>query len=141
MMVVLGSASHSLFVQAAWSAAAGRAAGTGPAAIAFAERVSWAVHDLGGMIVPYGALTASAMLLALLCAGAVARFSGHRTVVFGLAGAAAIWVLFTMLRLFLGTVGVFGARGPAGLAGQMAAGCAAALLFARLTAGLKKAVK
>jgi hypothetical protein len=134
VMVVLGSAAHSFFVQQAWSAAAGLADGTAPAAIPFADRVSWAVHDLGGMIVGYSALTSIALLSAFLIAGAVARFSGHRVVVFGVGGALALFVLFTVLRMVLGSVGIFGARGATGLAAQMAVGLVAAVLFAQLTA-------
>jgi hypothetical protein len=133
VMVVAGSATHSYFVQEAWSAAAGRAAGTAPAAIPIADRISWAAHDLAAMIVPYASTTSIALLIAFLAAGALARFSGGRTIVFGIAGATAIFVLFTVLRRLLGTVGIFGARGPVGLAAQMAVGMVAGLLFAQLT--------
>jgi hypothetical protein len=129
-MVVLGSAAHSYFVQRAWSGAAGRPHGTVPAAIPFADRISWVAHDLFGMILPYSALTAIALLVAFLIAGALARFSGFRVIVFGLAGALALFALFTIMKSALGTVGVFGARGPAGLAAQMAVGAIAGVLFA-----------
>jgi hypothetical protein len=132
-MVVLGSAAHSFFVQRAWSSAAGHAFGTAPVAIPFADRISWAAHDLVGMIVPYSLVTSIALLVALLIAGALARLTGFRAIVFGVAGAMALFVLFTILRNVLGTVGIFGARGPAGLAGQMAVGAVAGVLFARLT--------
>jgi hypothetical protein len=134
VMVVLGSAAHSYLVQEAWSVAAGHGDGTGPAAIPFADRISWAVHDLGGMIQPYAALTSIALLIAFLAAGVVARFSGRRVIVFGLAGALALFTLFTVLRMVLGTAGIFGARGAIGVAAQMAAGLVAGVLFARLTA-------
>ena len=133
VMVVLGSAAHSYFVQVAWSMAAGLAAGTRAAAIPLGDRVSWAVHDLFGMILPYGAVTSIALLIAFLGAGALARISGHRVVAFGVAGASAIFVLFTALKLLMGTVGIFGARGAMGLAAQMAAGLCAGVLFARLS--------
>ena len=133
VMVVLGSAAHLYFVQEAWSVAAGHANGTSPAAIPFADRVSWAVHDLGGMIRPYGVVTTIALLIACLTAGAVARFSGRRAMVFGVAGALALLVLFTVLKMLLGTIGIFGARGAGGLAAQMAAGLIAGVLFAQLT--------
>ena len=131
--VLLGSATSSYFVQRAWSGAAGEASGTAPVPIPFADRIAWATHDLVGMIVPYCGLTALALLIAFLVAGAVARFSGARPLVFALAGAVALFALFTTLRNVLGTVGVFGARGPAGLAAQMAIGAIAGILFARLT--------
>jgi len=133
VMVVLGSAAHSYFVQLAWSRAAGLAAGMPHAAIPLADRVSWAVHDLFGMILPYSAVTSIALLVAFLAAGVLTRFSGHRAIVFGVAGAAAIFVLFTAFRMLLGTVGIFGARGAMGLAAQMAVGLFAGLLFAKLT--------
>jgi hypothetical protein len=133
-MVLLGSVAHSYFVQQAWSMAAGHAYGTAPAAIPFVDRISWAAHDLIGILLPYGALTSIALLVAFLIAGALARFSGFRVIVFGIAGALALFVLFMTMRRLLGTVGIFGARGPAGLAAQMAIGAIAGVVFARLTA-------
>jgi len=135
VMAVLGSVAHSYFVQQAWSVAAGLADGAGAAPIPFADRISWAAHDLGGMMFPYAAVTSIALLIAFLIAGVIARFSGLRVLIFGFAGAFAIYVLFTALKFFLGTVGIFGARGAIGLAAQMAIGLAAGLLFAHLTAG------
>lgn len=132
-MLLLGSAAHSFFVQRAWSGAAGLAAAGAPAAIPFSDRISWAAHDVVGIFVPYFALTSIALLLAFLIAGALARFTGSRAIVFSLGGALALFVLFTTLRQVLGTVGIFGARGPAGLAAQMAVGALAGLIFAQLT--------
>jgi len=132
-MVVLGSATHSYFVQRAWSGAAGQAYGTAPAAIPFADRISWAAHDLFGMLLPYCVLTSIALFVAFLIAGALVRFTGFRVIVFGLAGASALFVLFTVMRLMLGSVGVFGARGATGIAGQMVVGAIAGVLFARLS--------
>jgi hypothetical protein len=133
VMVLLGSAAHSYFVQRAWAGAAGHALGTAPAGIPFAARIAWAAHDLVGMFVLYGSITSIALLIAFLIAGLLARFIGFRVIVFGVAGALALFALFTIVRAALGTVGIFGARGPAGLAAQMAAGAIAGVLFARLT--------
>jgi hypothetical protein len=133
VMIVLGSAAHSYFVQQAWSIAAGHGDGTSAAAIPFADRISWGAHDLLGMIVPYSAVTSTALLIAFLMAGALARLVGFRAIVFGAAGALALFVLFMLLRAVLGTVGIFGARGPMGLAAQMAAGLLAGVLFTKLT--------
>ena len=132
-MVVFGSAAHSYFVQRAWSSAAGHAFGTPPASIPFADRISWIAHDLAGMFLPYCVLTSIALFVAFLIAGALARFTGFRVIIFAVAGALSLFVLFTVMRQVLGTVGVFGARGPAGLAAQMAVGAIAGVLFARLT--------
>jgi hypothetical protein len=132
-MVLLGSATSSYFVQRAWSGAAGHADATAPAAIPFSDRISWAAHDLVGMFVPYCSVTSIALLIAFLIAGVLARFTGLRVIVFGLGGALALFALFTILRSVLGTVGIFGARGPMGLAAQMAVGAVAGVLFAQLT--------
>jgi len=59
---------------------------------------------------------------------------GLRVIVVVIAGALALFVLFMTMRRLLGTVGIFGARGPAGLAAQMAIGAIAGVVFARLTA-------
>ena len=132
-MVLLGSAAQSYFDQQAWSSAAGHAYGTAPAAIPLADRISWAVHDLFGMFLHYCPVTSTALFVAFMVAGGLARFTGFRVIVFGLAGALALFVLFTVMKSVLGTVGIFGARGPAGLAAQMAVGAVAGVLFARLT--------
>ncbi|MFI4889544.1 MAG: hypothetical protein ACHQIL_03335 [Steroidobacterales bacterium] len=136
VMVVLGSAAHSYLVQQAWSMAAGWAEGTDQVGIPLAERMTWAAHDLVGMIRSYGVLVSIALFIAFLAAGALARFTGHRTIVFGASGAAAIFVMFTALRTLQGTVFIFGARGTTGLAAQMAVGLIAAIAFAQLTASL-----
>src|ERR1700733_8094544 len=104
-MVGLGSATSAYFVQRAWSGAAGLADGAVPAAIPFADRISWAAHDLFGMFLLYCPLTAIALLIAFLLAGALAHFTGLRMFIFGLAGALALFALFTILRNVLGTVG------------------------------------
>jgi len=143
-MVVLGSTAHSLFVQHAWLNAAAQtaaASGSPPFAVAIAagERIDWILHDLVGLQPLYGALVAIALLLGLLTAGAVARFTGGRVAIFAIAGASCILAMFSILKLTLGTVGIFGARGAAGLGAQMLAGLVAAVLFAVVTRGRKPA--
>jgi len=130
LMVVLGSTAHSYFVQHSWAGAAGLADGSAPVAIPVADRLAWAAHDLVGMFPGYPAVTSAALLVGFLVAGAVARLSGFRPWVFAAAGAGAIFVMFRVMRLVLGSVGIFGARGAFGLLAQMAAGCAAGALFA-----------
>lgn len=126
--VVLGSVAHSLMVQQAWLDAGGAATG-----LAVTDRLAWMAHDLVGMLPLYGALVSGALLIAFLAAGLVARFTGLRAVVFTVAGAVALFTMFTLMKMQLGTVGVFGARGNLGLAAQMFAGAMAGLLFARLS--------
>jgi hypothetical protein len=132
VMLVLGTAAHSFMVQEAWSAAVQQGEGAAPA-LALADRISWFTHDLVGMAPLFGALAAIALFVAFLAGTLVARFTGLRPVVFAVAGAVAIFVLFTALKWQLGTVGVFGARGMTGLGLQMAAGLIAGLVFAALT--------
>lgn len=132
-MVVLGSIAQSYFVQEAWSAAAGQAEGAGPVALSAIERLNWIGHDLIGLQPLYGVICAVALLIAFLAATLLSRFTGLRAIVFPVAGALAIFVLFTLLKMNLGTVGVFGARGEMGLGAQMLAGLIAGVLFATLT--------
>lgn len=137
VMVVLGTLAHSLMVQQAWIDAANMGDDSVPAALSFGERASWFLTDLVGMetnVPPYGALTSIALLIGFLAAGLVARFTGLRPIVFAVAGAVAIFVLFFALKSALGTVGVFGARGTLGLSLQIAAGLIAGWVFAQLTA-------
>jgi hypothetical protein len=140
VMAVLGAAMHSLFVQEAWLAAATQANTGYPAALTVSDRLAWIGHDIVGMhfgtapnAPPYGVLTSVGLLVAFFAAGLVARFTGLRLIVFAVAGAVAMFVLFTALKAALGTVGVFGARGTFGLAGQMVVGAIAGFVFARMT--------
>ena len=130
-LVVLGSIAHSIFVQRAWVHAAAQS-GLAAEGIPFADRLRWIGHDLIGLQPVYGGLAAIALLLGLLVAGAIVRYTGYRRVIFALAGAACMFTMFTILKAVLGTVGVFGARGG-GLLFQVLAGLVAAVLFAKLT--------
>ena len=127
-MALLGSVAHSLFVQQAWIDAAGAAT-----QLSVSERLGWIAHDIVGLEPLFGALAAVALLVAFLVSGLVARFTGLRAIVFAVAGAVAIFVLFTTMKSVLGTVGVFGARGTMGLGAQMIAGLIAGLVFAMMT--------
>lgn len=128
--VALGSTAHSLFIMDAWSHAAGQGAGTEPAALSIGDRISWITHDIVGMGPMYATLAGIAYLIAFIAAGLLARITGLRTVVFIVAGAVAMVILFMTLKMVLGTVGVFGARGTYGLAAQALVGAIAGLLFA-----------
>jgi hypothetical protein len=132
-LVVLGCITQSLFVQQAWSVAAGQADGGVPAAISTADRIGWIAHDFTGIFVSYGAVTASTLLVALLVAGWLNRLTGHRAMLYGVISAMAILTVFMLLRRLLGTVGIFGVRGAFGLAAQMAIALVAGILFAHLT--------
>lgn len=129
-MVVLGSLAHSWFVQQAWLEAAAISGSVPDAQLTVTDRLSWMAHDVVGLQPLYGALTAIALLVAFLVSGLVARFTGLRTIVFAVAGAVAIFVMFTVMKSQLGTVGVFGARGTMGLGAQVIAGLVAGLVFA-----------
>lgn len=131
VMVVLGSLSHSLFVQAAWMQAAGAES------IPYSDRVSWILHDIVGLQPLYAGLVSAALLIAFLVASLVGRFAGLRTILLAGAGAFAIFVMYTLMRSQLGTVGVFGARGTWGLSAQMTAGLLAGLTFAWMSRSRK----
>ncbi len=133
VMITCGSVTQSLLVQRAWSIAAGQAEHGAPVPIPVADRIHWVGHDFAGIFISYGGVTAGTLLVAWLAAGALARFTGHRVAVFGLGSALGIFVLFTLLRRVLGTVGIFGVRGVLGLATQMALALVAGILFARFT--------
>jgi hypothetical protein len=75
-------------------------------------------------------IIAIALLVAFPVAGLVARLApGLRWFVFMVAGAVAMFAIFTALKSSLGTVGLFGARGTMGLALQMGAGALGGLIF------------
>jgi hypothetical protein len=133
VLVVSGSFMQSYLVQQAWSVAAGHAGGGPPATLALSERIAWAGHDFAGIFLQYGALTAGTLLVALLVAGAIARVTGRRVIVFAISSALGIFTLFTAVRSILGTVGIFGVRGTTGLATQMVIALGAGMLFALLT--------
>ncbi len=130
LTVVLGVTTHSLFVMDAWANAAGQADGSAPPALAFSDRIGWIAHDIVGMGLMYGTLVGIALAVAFVAASFLARVTGLRTIVFAVAGAVAMIVLFETLRAELGTVGVFGARGMVGTAAQAGVGALAGLLFA-----------
>lgn len=132
LMAALGSLAQTWFVQEAWLEAAAMSGGT-LAQLTLPERLSWMLDDVVGLQPLYGGLTTSALLVSFLAAGLVARFTGLRTIVFAVAGGVAIFVMFTLMKNVLGTVGVFGARGPMGLGVQAFAGVLAGLLFAMMT--------
>jgi glucose/arabinose dehydrogenase len=134
VMVISGSFAHALFVQRAWSLAAAHAArATEAVSIPFGDRVHWAAHDLVGMASSYATLLAMALCIAFLGAGVVIRFTRRRVVMFTLAGGVAVFVMFTALWFFLGTSGVFGARGVTGLSTQVLIGLSSGVLFSQLT--------
>ena len=141
-MVLLGSAAHSYFVQQAWSSAAGHAYGTAPVAIPFADRISWAAHDLFGMFVPYCTVMSIALLVAFVIAGALARFTRFRVILFGFAGALALFVLIYGHEESAGNGGHFrGTRTsrPRGANGNWR-GCRRALRAPHATAGIRPTV-
>lgn len=102
-------------------------------------RLSQSVADMVGLLAsgsPPGifvAIIAIGLIVALPVAGLVARLApGLRWFVFMVAGAIAMFVIFTALKALLGTVGLFGARGMVGLALQMGAGALGGLVFTAL---------
>jgi hypothetical protein len=102
-------------------------------------RLSTALSDMIGLLAAgsppgiFPVIIAIGLLVAFPAAGLVARLApGLRWFVFMVAGAIAIFVIFTALKSALGTVGLFGARGTMGLALQMGAGALGGLVFSAL---------
>lgn len=109
------------------------------APVGFDLRLTQSVADMVGLLVsgsPPGIfllIIAIGLLVAFVAAGLVARLApGLRWFVFMVAGAVAMFAIFTALKSSLGTVGLFGARGTLGLILQMAAGALGGLVFVRL---------
>lgn len=102
-------------------------------------RLSQTVSDMLGLIASgaqpavFPAIIAAGLLVAFIVAGFVARLAPNvRWLVFMVAGAVAMFVIFAALKATLGTVGLFGARGALGLALQMAAGALGGVVFSIL---------
>lgn len=135
--VVLSSVAHSLFIQAAWSEAAGMAEGAAPGALSVSERLSWIAHDLAGMETnspPIGPVIAVALLLGFVVAGLISRFVGLRTIGFVSAGAVAFFVMFMAIKATQGTIGLAGARSVFGMSAQLIVGALSGWIFARMSA-------
>jgi hypothetical protein len=142
----LGATLHSLFAQAAWSAAAAQG-GAGSVELSLVDRLSWIGRDIvgmtdisgllfpsaGNMSLPYSLVIFVALLIGFSAAGIAARFLGMRTLAFALAGAVAIFAALSVIKLVAGTIGIFGARTLLGMAAQMAAGAESGYLFAIVT--------
>lgn len=102
-------------------------------------RLSTGLSDMMGLLASgsppgiFPIIIAIGLLIAFLAAGLVALLSpGLRWFVFMVAGAVAMFAIFTALKSSLGTVGLFGARGTMGLALQMGAGALGGLVFTLL---------
>jgi hypothetical protein len=102
-------------------------------------RFTTAVSDMIGLLASgsppgiFAIIIAVGMLVAFPVAALVTYLAPHlRWFVFMVAGAVAMFVIFTALKSALGTVGLFGARGTLGLALQMGAGALGGLVFTLL---------
>jgi hypothetical protein len=109
------------------------------APVDMALRLSQSLADMSGLLASgsppgiFAIIIALGLVIAFPLAGLVARLApGLRWFVFMVAGAVAMFVIFTALKSALGTVGLFGARGAMGLALQMGAGALGGLVFALL---------
>src|SRR5215813_13261181 len=96
--VVLGVTAHSLFIMHAWTMASVQASGAVPAPPSTAEHISWITHDIVGMGPMYATLVGIALAIAFTAAGLMARVTGLRTIVFVVAGAVAMLVLFATVK-------------------------------------------
>jgi hypothetical protein len=104
-------------------------------------RFTTALSDMIGLLASgsppgiFAIIIALGMLVAFPAAALTTYLAPNlRWLVFMVAGAAAMFVIFTALKSALGTVGLFGARGTMGLALQMGAGALGGLVFTILKA-------
>lgn len=105
------------------------------AGLRFSQGISDMMGLLGSGSPPgiFAAIIAIGLAVAYPVAGLVTRLApGLRWFVFMVAGAIAMFVIFTALKSALGTVGLFGARGTVGLVLQMGAGALGGLVFSVL---------
>ncbi|MFP4004266.1 MAG: hypothetical protein ACLFV8_10860 [Alphaproteobacteria bacterium] len=99
------------------------------------EQLSWMLHDIAGLIPTYAPLLAAAFLIAFIVAAFVARpMPGLRIVVFTVAGAVGVLVLFLLSKpVFWQVTPIYGGRDAFGLALQCLAGGVGGLVFALIT--------
>lgn len=115
------------------------AAITSEAKIDLTLRFTQTLADIGGLTISgavpglFPGLVGVGLLIAFIAAGFVARLTPSlRWFVFMVAGAVAMLAIFVLLKANLGTVGLFGARGPVGQALQAMAGAIGGLVFSIL---------
>lgn len=110
-----------------------RLAGMG-VSVPVSDRLAVTAHDLVSMGPLYGALIGVALVIAFPVTGLLMRwFSGKRTLLYVLAGAAALAVLLFAMNHAFGITLIAAARSPAGFLSQVIAGAVGGWLFAYLT--------
>lgn len=99
------------------------------------EQVSWTLHDIAGLFPAYAPLLAAGFLIAFIAAAFISRLMpGLRTLVFIVAGAAAVFTIFALAKpVFWGVTPIYGGRDALGLGLQCLAGGVAGLVFAVMT--------
>ncbi|ABS62782.1 conserved hypothetical protein [Parvibaculum lavamentivorans DS-1] len=123
---VLGSIAHTQFVL-------GRLADIG-VSVPLSDRISMTLHDIGGMGPLYGAIIGLGLIVAMAAAALVFRFAGiQRTLIYGVAGAAAVGVALAAMGMAYDITPIAGARSAAGFLAQMLAGAIGELTFARVS--------
>lgn len=91
-------------------------------------------HDLHSFAPLYAAICAVGLLPAFVVAGVIARGARGRAVWYALAGGTAVWAALASANLLAGMpVLVFATRHAGGLAGLIAGGILAGLVYAALT--------
>jgi hypothetical protein len=104
------------------------------ASVDFVTRLSASLSDLQGLVMPYFALVAIALLIGFAVTGQISRFFHlHRWWLYPLAGLVALIAMHLILKAVIGLWGVAGARPALGLVLQGLAGLLGGWLYARMS--------
>lgn len=96
------------------------------------QRISATLHDLAGMAPTYLGALSPGLIIAFVGAHYVAKVIGLRTIVFMVAGGAAVSTTLFSMSEVMGLMPISGARTDLGFGAQAASGVAAGLIFSLL---------
>ncbi|MDP1627735.1 hypothetical protein [Parvibaculum sp.] len=123
---VLGSIAHTQFVLAGLADVG--------ADVSLSDRLSMTAHDIVGMGPLYGAIIGLGFVVAMLAGALVFRLAGtQRTLIYVVAGAAAVAVALTTMGIVYDITPIAGARSTLGFVTQMVAGALGGFAFARVS--------
>lgn len=101
--------------------------------VGFGDRLSMTMSDLAGMAGMFLPITAFGLLVAFMFTALLCRWLGRwRTLLYVLAGAAALWAMHTTMHLAFGVTPVAIARTPVGLMIQCVAGAVGGFVYISL---------
>lgn len=136
LAATVATAAAGSIVQTQYNLAAIAALGA-PVPLGIRLQTTW--QDLGGFAPMYAAITAGAFLVAFLVAALLARFwPRRRTILYTLAGAAAIGTAIVTMNALLPVTGIGATRWTSGILALSLAGALGGWLFAVLATGRRR---